>query len=83
MTVEADFNTTVFTVLFPADENMSTPISEVLAPISVVDDDIDEAEEQVFIAFLEVVDAVTLGSLSTGPRNVAECIIVDNDSKYV
>ena len=43
---EDDFNTTVFTVSFPADEGGQI-IQNVPAHISIIDDEDDEAEEQV------------------------------------
>ena len=50
------------------------------APIPIVDDDIDEAEEQEFVVTLNIIDAVDESSLNIG-RNVTIGIIQDNDGK--
>ncbi len=79
-TDEADFNTTVFEVIFPADEDVTT-IAEIDAFVSIVNDDIDENEEQVFVVLFEVLEAVGVGLL-TSDRNLSVCRIIDNDRKY-
>ena len=78
-TDEADFNTTVFEVVFPADEGLNAA-TEVDAFISVVDDTIDEIEEQVFVVLLEVVNATNPRLLDLD-RNLSVCRIIDNDRK--
>ncbi len=78
-TDEADFNTTVFEVVFPADEGLNAA-TEVDAFISVVDDTIDEIEEQVFVVLLEVVNATNPRLLDID-RNLSVCRIIDNDRK--
>ena len=47
----------------------------------VVDDKIDEADEQFFIAYLDVVSAINFGLIRTDERNTSICIIEDNDRK--
>ena len=49
--------------------------------IPIVDDDIDEADEQVFIIFLEIMNATNLNILEN--RNISVSRIRDNESKYV
>ena len=75
---EADFDGTPLEIVFPADEGLPSPIFNVRADIPVVNDNIDEAHEQQFIAFLEVINA-TNPSLSL--RNTTICRINDDDRK--
>ena len=65
-------------VEFPTDRDTV----EVIIPI--VDDDIDEADEQVFIIFLEAVNATNLTSLNIlKDREISIGRIRDDESKYV
>ena len=73
-----DFNATAFNVTFPADEVMN--IADVLRLIRIVDDEIDEAQEQVFIIFLEVLEAVNF-DLITITRSTSFGRIIDNDGE--
>jgi hypothetical protein len=75
-----DFNTTAFDVVYPADEGIA-PVKMVPAFIDVTDDDVNEAREQTFIVFLEIVDAVNPERI-TITRTNSTCVIVDNDSEY-
>jgi hypothetical protein len=74
-----DFNATAFNVTYPADEEINL-VQTVPAFINVTDDDVNEAREQTFIVFLEIVDAVSL-DLLTITRSNSTCVIVDNDGK--
>ena len=49
--------------------------------IPIVDDDIDEADEQIFIIFLEVINATNLNILEN--REISVGRIRDDESKYV
>ena len=85
---EADFDGTVLEIVFPADEGLPSPIFNVRADIPVINDDIDEAHEQQFIAFLEVINATNPSSSSSvsnnfSPRNISICRINDDDCKCV
>ncbi len=60
---------------FPADEGMN-PMTDLPVPIPIVDDEINEAGDQSFIAHLEVVSAIRIPTIG---RSVVNCIIVDND----
>ena len=80
LTDEADFNTAVIDVTFPSDERRASPIADVPSPIMIVDDLVDEAEEQFFIAYLQIIEAVE-PNLITLTRANSTCIIVDNDGK--
>jgi hypothetical protein len=75
-----DFNATAFNVIYPADEGIA-PVQTVPAFINVTDDDVNEAREQTFIAFLEIVEAANL-DLITITRTNSTCVIVDNDGEY-
>ena len=81
ITEEADFNDTVIEITYPVDEGLPSPIANVRASIPVVDDTIDEAEEQQFIAFLEVTDAINPGHVYISVRNTTICRINDDDCK--
>ena len=75
-----DFNTTAFEVTFSPNEGETTPIAEIPAFISIVDDEINEADHQYFIVFLEIIGAVNFDLIEIG-RNVSTCIIIDNDGE--
>lgn len=77
-TDEDDFNQNRLTVLFPADEDK--PLVSMEVPIHINDDEIDEAEEQVFFVALEMANATNPGSVLL-KRNLSRCVIVDNDGK--
>ena len=61
-------------VEFPTDRNT------VKVAIPIVDDDIDEADEQVFIIFLEVINATNLNKVNIN-RNNSIGRIKDDESK--
>ena len=78
----ADFNTTVFEVTFPVDANLPVSLADVDAPIRVKDDTKDEADNQFFIAHLELAHAINPDTIVI-LREWATIIIVDNDSKQM
>ena len=82
ITEEADFDGNVIEITYPVDEGLPSPRANVRASIPVVDDTIDEAEEQQFIAFLEVTNATNLGRVDNSVRNTTICRINDDDRKY-
>ena len=63
---------------FPADEFLN--IADVDEVIPIVDDEIDEAQEQVFIILLEVLEAVNF-DLITITRSTSFGRIIDNDGE--
>ena len=69
-------------MIFPADENLIMNIADVEEFIPIVDDEIDEAQEQVFIILLEVLDAVNF-DLITITRSTSLGRIVDNDREQL
>ena len=68
-------------MIFPADEGMAF-IIDVDAFIPIFDDEVDEAEKQFFIAYLELVDSIN-PDLIMLPRVICRCIILDNDRELV
>ena len=71
-----DFDNTTLFATFPID---NTVLSRELR-IPIVDDDIDEADEQVFIIFLEVVNATNFNKVNVG-RKTSIGRIKDDESK--
>ena len=65
-------------MIFPADEIVN--IADVEKFIPIEDDEIDEAQEQVFIILLEVLEAVNF-DLITITRSVSFGRIIDNDGE--
>ena len=73
-----DFDDSVIYVEFPTDRDA------VEVTIPIVDDDIDEADEQIFIIFLEIVNATNLDNLNIlENRETSIGRIRDDESKYV
>jgi hypothetical protein len=52
-----------------------------MVPITIVDDDIDEAIEQIFIVTLKHKESIREESISLETRNSSLCRIIDNDGK--
>ena len=51
--------------------------------IETIDDDINEANEQIFVVMLELVNATNPSLITTRPSDMfAHCFIIDNDRKY-
>ena len=78
-TDKRDFNATAFEVTYPADEGANV-VPIVPASIGITDDEINEAREQTFVVFVEVVEAANL-DLLTIIRDNSLCVIVDNDGQ--
>ena len=53
------------------------------ANIAIEDDIIDENNEQIFIAHLEVVNAVNFDLIRNDALNTSMCFIVDDDGKFL
>ena len=76
-----DFNNSVITVRFDADELSSTPETTRRVPIPIIDDAIDENSEEMFIINLKVSDSVAPGGIRvTRPTSVGRT--ADNDGKF-
>lgn len=74
-----DFDNTIVQVTFLPDED--SPINERMVPITIVDDDIDEATEQIFVVTLKHKESIREESISLEIRNSSLCRIIDNDGK--
>ena len=61
-------------VTFPADEGMD-PMTDLSVPIHIVDDEINEADGQLFDAHLEVVNTIIIPTIKPS----ALCVLLDND----
>ena len=67
---------------FPADEGSATVINSIDSiRVAVVDDDINERFEQLFLIVVEVVEALNPSTIDNTERNTTIGIIVDNDRK--
>ena len=76
-----DFNSSVITLTFEADEEL--PIYEMNAPVPVTDDAINEATEQVFVVHLQLVYSEDPATVGLNLRNSSLCRIIDNDREYI
>lgn len=77
----ADFNTTVFDVVFPADEAPSRLVNSIAVPVGIVDDELNERTEQTFVITTSVIEAVSPDLINNTARNLSIGRILDNDSK--
>ena len=71
-----DFNNTNITLVFEPDEE--SVVNEKSAPVLVIDDDINEATEQVFIVELRLVSSVDPTRVDFTTRPSSLCRIIDN-----
>ena len=74
-----DFDSTPIYATFPS-VGASVRIISMKLNIPIIADDIDEAD-QVFIIFLEVVNAINSNNI-TSFQNVSICRIINDESKY-
>ena len=75
-----DFDSTPLNAIFPS-TGASDSVNSVELYIPIVDDDIDESDEQVFIIFLELINAIN--NRIKINQNVSICKIIDNESKFM
>ena len=75
-----DFNNTNITLVFEPDEDGE--VSEKDVPISITNDAINEAIEQVFVAELLLINSSNPASVDLTTRPSTLCRIIDNDRKY-
>ena len=73
-----DFDNTVLTITFQADE--TNPITNIPLSIPITDDAINEAIEQDFVVMLNLTDSIS-PALTKLPRVSSLCRIIDNDRK--
>ena len=57
-------------------------VNDVAASIAIVNDFINEATEQVFVAQLQLISSVNPGSVDLTTRLATLCRIIDDDSKW-
>ena len=76
-----DFSTDVITIRFEADQT-GPQVNEVTAPVPIVDDDIDEAQEEVFMIDLTLLSSINI-TLTLINRRSSLCILNDNDGRYM
>ncbi len=74
-----DFNNSVLTVIFEADE-IGDAINDVSVPVGIFDDEIDEAKEEVFVVDLTLGSAIN--NQITISRRSSLCRIYDDDGEY-
>ena len=74
-----DFDANMLDVIFDADENEDI-VYHISVPITIMDDVVNEAMDQVFVAHLEVINAVEPSKIELG-RYTTVCRIMDDDSK--
>ena len=75
-----DFDDTVLTITFQADENNPVIDNDILLSIPINDDAINEANEQDFVVILNLAHSVN-PALVTFFRASSLCCIIDNDGK--
>ena len=78
---ENDFSTNEIAVEFFADEPLESNVLRLPADIVIIDDEVNEAGVQYFVAHLEVVEAVNIQLIQIS-RSITDCLIIDNDSKF-
>ena len=69
-------------LIFEPDEDALVPVNEMSAPIPIVDDDINEATEQVFIVELRFISSLDPATVDLTVRPSSLCRIIDNDRKH-
>ena len=74
-----DFDNTVIKITFEPDEG--APDNECAAPIPVVNDLINEADEQVFIVELRLISSTNPAGIDLTIRPASLCRITNDDSK--
>ena len=58
-----------------------TDVNERATPIPIIDDLVNEADEQVFIVQLHLVNSINPGAIDLTTRAASICRIIDDDSK--
>lgn len=74
-----DFNSTVIRITLDPDENNG--IYEVLVPVPLVNDQINEAVEQNFIVELRLINSINPDGIDLTIRPASACRIIDDDRK--
>ena len=79
---KSDFNNSALIIIFEPDENVGAGINQVAAPIPIVDDPINEADEQMFVVELHLTDSINPDLIDLTTRPASLCTITDDDSKH-
>ena len=74
-----DFNNSVITVIFEADE-FGNQVNDVLVPVPITDDDIDEAQDEMFVIDLTLQSSIN-SQISIDCRS-SLARINDDDGEY-
>lgn len=69
-------------VIFESDETAPSFVTESEVTINIIDDNIDEAPEEFFVATIMVQRSVSMSSVLLQPIRSTVCSIVDNDRKF-
>ena len=77
-----DFDNTIKTITFEADEGGGTPMNEMTIQVPIVDDPINEATEQDFVVIINVTDTIN-PPLTAVTRRSSILRIIDNDRKLM
>ncbi len=75
-----DFSSEVVTMTFPADE-FGQQMNDVPAPVPIINDAINEAQEELFVISLGLENAINPAGTEI-TRSVSLCRISDNDGQY-
>ena len=76
-----DFNNSIITITFDADEDAA--ISEKRAPVPIFDDAINEAIEQYFVVQLSLASSLNPAGVDISSRAASLGRIIDNDRKCI
>ena len=77
-----DFSTNAVNITFPADEGASL-VLQIDADVSIVDDQIDEAEREYFILYLSLIDGASSSHSITLDDPISVGTIFDSDGELV
>ena len=75
-----DFDNTVIRITFDPDEQEDS--NERAAPIRIFNDAVNEANEQVFVVQLRLINSTNPGSINLDTLPASLCRIIDDDSKW-
>lgn len=81
-TERKDFNNSVITVIFEADE-IGASINNVSVSVPIFDDEIDEAEAEVFVVDLTLASSNVNNNQIAISRRSSLCAINDDDGEYI
>ena len=77
----SDFDNDTIRITFDPDEDECANDDDRAAPIRIFNDPVNEANEQVFVVHLRLINSTNPGSVSFSRRPASLCRIIDDDSK--